>query len=353
MEKTLKYALIGCGSIGVYHANAVKELKNGEIVALCDIHTEKIEELKEKCGVEAPIYTDYKEMLEKEEVDVVVITTPDQNHKEPTIYSLEKGCHVMCEKPMALYPEECEAMIKTADKCGKLLMIGQVCRCTPAFVKAKEIVDNGVIGDLFFVESEYAHDYANERVKGVDKWRATPERDPFIGGGCHAVDLLRWIAGDPTETMAYSNHKMLPDWPTNDMTISIMKFPNDVMGKVYVSTGCKRGYTMRTVLYGSKGTIIVDNTSPTFTLFLDNEEGYTFGGKLKGIGEKGIQHLIPVSINNHNVTEEHKQFYDSIVNGTPLIATAREGAKTVAVCRAAIESAETGAPVKVDYSFCE
>ncbi len=353
MEKTLKYALIGCGSIGVYHANAVKELKNGEIVALCDIHTEKIEELKEKCGVEAPIYTDYKEMLEKEEVDVVVITTPDQNHKEPTIYSLEKGCHVMCEKPMALYPEECEAMIKTADKCGKLLMIGQVCRCTPAFVKAKEIVDNGVIGDLFFVESEYAHDYANERVKGVDKWRATPERDPFIGGGCHAVDLLRWIAGDPTETMAYSNHKMLPDWPTNDMTISIMKFPNNVMGKVYVSTGCKRGYTMRTVLYGSKGTIIVDNTSPTFTLFLDNEEGYTFGGKLKGIGEKGIQHLIPVSINNHNVTEEHKQFYDSIVNGTPLIATAREGAKTVAVCRAAIESAETGAPVKVDYSFCE
>ena len=353
MSTKLRYGMIGCGSIGSYHANGIKLLKDGELVALCDIHPEKIEELKEKCSVEANCYTDYKEMLEKEDLDVVVITTPDQTHKEPTIDALKKGCHVMCEKPMALYPEECEAMIKTADECGKLLMIGQTCRCAPAFVKAKEIVDNGIIGDLFFVESEYAHDYSAERIKGVDKWRATPERDPFIGGGCHAVDLLRWIAGDPTEAMAYSNHKMLPDWPTNDMTISIMKFPNDVMGKVYVSTGCKRGYTMRTVLYGTKGTIVVDNSSPTFTLFLDNEEGYTFGGKLKGIGEKGIQHLIPVSINNHNVTEEHKQFYDSIINGTPLIATAREGAKTVAVCRAAIESAETGAPVKVDYSFCE
>ena len=207
---------------------------------------------------------------------------------------------------------------------------------------------------MFFVESEYAHDYCEERVKGVDKWRATPERDPFIGGGCHAVDLLRWIAGDPTETMAYANHKMLPDWPTNDMTIAIMKFPNNVMGKVYTSTGCKRDYTMRTVLYGSKGTIIVDNTSPTFTLFLDEIEGQPFaGGQIEGISEKSIQHLIPVKIANHNVEEEHKQFYTAIVEGKPLVATAREGAKTVAVCKAAVESAKTGEPVKVDYSFCD
>lgn len=350
MSKNLRYALIGCGSIGVFHANAVKELKNGEIVALCDAHMEKCDELKEKCSIDAVCYTDYMELLEKEDVDVVVVTTPDQKHKEPTIAALKKGCHVMCEKPMALNMEECEAMIEAADESGKLLMIGQVCRCTPAFVKAKEIVDKGIIGELFFVESEYAHDYSEERVKGVDKWRATPERDPFLGGGCHAVDLLRWIAGDPVETMAYSNHKMLPDWPTNDMTIAIMKFPNDVMGKVYTSTGCKRGYTMRTVLYGSKGTIIVDNTSPTFTLFLDDEETFTFGGKITGLGGKSIQHLIPVKINNHNVTEEHKQFYESIVEGKPLVATAREGARTVAVCKAAIESAKTGNPVKINYT---
>ena len=69
--------MIGCGSIGSYHANGIKLLKDGELVALCDIHPEKIEELKEKCSVEANCYTDYKEMLEKEDLDVVVITTPD------------------------------------------------------------------------------------------------------------------------------------------------------------------------------------------------------------------------------------------------------------------------------------
>ena len=58
-----------------------------------------------------------------------------------------------------------------------------------------------------------------------------------LGGGCHAVDLLRWIAGEMTEVSAYSNHKCLTDWPSNDCTIAIFKFPNDVVGKVFVSTG--------------------------------------------------------------------------------------------------------------------
>lgn len=81
------------------------------------------------------------------------------------------------------------------------------------------------------------------------------------------MDFARWIAGDPYEVMAYSNHKMLKNFPTDDCTVAIMRFPNDVIGKVFVSTGCKRDYTMRSVFYGSKGTIITDNTSPHMTVF--------------------------------------------------------------------------------------
>lgn len=336
MEKILRYALIGCGSFGNVHLSTMLKIPGTKIVALCDIHPERYQLLKEQYGLtDAACYTDYNELLAKEEVDVVSVVTADKAHKGATIAALKAGCHVICEKPMSLFTKDCVEMVKTADEMGKLLMVGQVCRCAPGFVKAKELVDAGTIGELYYVESEYAHDYTN--IKGIDNWRVDPDREPIIGGACHAIDLLRWIAGDPTDTTAYSNHKVLTDWPVDDTTIAIFKFPNQVIGKVFTSIGCKRNYTMRTVLYGNKGTIIVNNTDPELELFLLQENGSSAGQK------------IPLEINNHNVQAEHEILRDAILNGTPLVTTGREGARTVAVCRAVVESAETGVPVKIEY----
>ena len=349
MENKLRYAIVGCGNFGKQHLDAIMTVSGIEVVALCDIHTESCEKRKEEFGLSANCYTDHKEMLRNEKIDVVTVASSDKAHKEATVDALRAGCHVLCEKPMALFTEECEEMVKAADESGKLLMVGQVCRYAPGFVKAKSLVEKGVIGELYFVESEYAHDYLGR--EGVDGWRADKDREPIIGGACHAIDLLRWIAGDPIETSAYSNHKMLKNWPVNDTTVAIMKFPGDVIGKVFTSIGCKRDYTMRTVLYGTKGTIIVNNTDPYLTLYLDKIDGAPFAdGQLDGTEEKLIRHLIKVSINNHNVAAEHRQMLDSVLNGTPLITTGREGARTVAVCRAVVESAKTGMPVKIKYT---
>ena len=348
MVKKLKYAVIGCGTFGNRHIEALSLMYNVEIVALCDIHMEKCEERKAQYNLESNCYTDHVEMLEKEDIDIVTVASADQAHKQATVDSLKAGCHVMCEKPMALLTEDCEEMINAANDTGKLLMVGQICRYTPGFVKAKELVENGVIGELIFVESEYAHDYINTR--GTDNWRVTPEREPIIGGACHAIDLLRWIAGDPVETTAYSNHKMLKDWPVNDTTVAIFKFPNDVIGKVFTSISCKRDYTMRTCLYGTKGTIIVDNTSPELTLYLENEEACE-DSRLGNVADKSVKHMIKVQLNNHNIPEEHKQMIAAVTEGKPLITTGREGERTVMVCRAVVESAKTGVPVKINYTI--
>ena len=111
----------------------------------------------------------------------------------------------MCEKPMTLSMDEAKAIIAEVEKGKAKFMIGQVCRYAPAFVLAKKLISEGMIGDLYFVESEYAHDYGV--APGANNWRVDPRREPMIGGGCHAVDLLRWIAGDPEEVMAYGVHK--------------------------------------------------------------------------------------------------------------------------------------------------
>jgi len=343
MSDKIRFGVVG-GRMGARAMEGIINIEVSELTAICDKDPERLKICRDAYKVaEEHCYTDFYEMLEKEELDAMVVATPDQLHCEYTVASLKKGLHVLCEKPMALTLEECREMIAAGDESGKLLMIGQVCRKAPGFVKAKELIENGDIGELFFVESEYAHDYS--RIPGVGNWRIDPVhlRHPIIGGGCHAIDLLRWLAGDPYEVYAYANRKMLKDWPVDDCTVAIMKFPNDVIGKVFTSVGCKRSYTMRTVLYGSKGTIITDNTSPEITLMQE---------VVKEDGTASItKTTIPVDINNHNVTSEIKELCDAILGVAPLITDGREGAGTVSTACAIVESAATGKPVNPKYDF--
>ncbi len=335
MKKKLKVANIGM-KFGMSHVEGAMGC-GAEIAAICDSNEENLRFAGERYGIpEEKRFTDYNDILNNEDIDVVTVAIPDQQHKKVSCDFLRAGKHVLCEKPLALTREDIEEIVRVADESGSKFMVGQICRFTPAFEKAKEIIESGTIGELYFVESEYAHDY----MKLCDDWRADPNRHGVIGGGCHAVDLLRWLAGDPKEVFAYGTHKLLPQVPYDDATIAVIKFDDNVAGKVFVSTGCKRDYTMRTVIYGTKGTLICDNTSPTMTLFTTDEEGVT----------KEAQ-TIDVVVNNHNAVKEFEVFADAILNDKPVATDAREGAKTVAVCLAIVESAKTGVPVKPDYNF--
>lgn len=335
MEKKLVVANIGM-KFGMSHVEGAMSY-GAEIAAICDCNEENLRFAGERYNIpEEKRFTDYMDIVNNKDINVVTVAIPDQQHKKVACDLLRAGKNVLCEKPLALTREDLEEIIKTAEESDAKFMVGQICRFTPAFEKAKEIIESGTIGELYFVESEYAHDY----MKLCDDWRADPNRHGVIGGGCHAVDLLRWLAGDPKEVFAYGTHKLLPQVPYDDATIAIMKFDEELAGKVFVSTGCKRDYTMRTVIYGTKGTLICDNTSPTMTLFVTDEEGVT----------KEPQ-IIEVEVNNHNAAREFAVFADAILNDKPVATDAREGAKTVEVCLSIVEAANTGKIVKPNYEF--
>jgi electron transport complex protein RnfE len=134
--------------------------------------------------------------------------------------------------------------------------------------------------------------------------------------------------------MALANKKANPQWPVDENTIAIMQFPNNVIGKIFCGTAVKRDYTMRTCLYGTKGTIICDNTSKELTLFrhavTDNKKNIYPDVK------------IPVDVNNHNLYAEVKEMCDAIINDLAIECTALEGSKTVAVANACVMSAAKG-----------
>lgn len=337
VQKVWNIAVIGCSGMGSSHMQGVCAKEGAKLYAICDTEPERLQECKEKYNVDIAV-TDYRELVSDPNVDAVVIVVPDKLHMPMTKAFLEAGKAVLCEKPMALTLEECEEMMRAEKATAGKLMIGQVCRCTPAFKMAKELVDAGRIGELVFVESEYAHNY--NKAKGHDNWRVDPDRHGFVGGGCHAVDLLRWIAGNPTEVYAHANHKILADWPVDDTSIAIYKFPNNVMGKVFVSIGCYRNYTMRSVFYGTKGTIICDNTSDHMQLF----ENDPANGK-----DFTKPQILPVDINNHNVGAEIDQFVEALQAGSAMPISSFEGAATVAVCCASVQAAREGKPVQIRY----
>ena len=339
MSKKVRFAVVGLAGLGRRHIDGI--LKNSdiaELVYLCDNCEEVAERFSKEYGV--PYYTDFYEMLKVGGFDCVCLVTPDQIHREHAVAACEAGYHVLCEKPLAQSMDDCRAMAEAAEKSGVKFMTGQVCRKDPPYIEAKRMIDRGEIGELFYVESEYAHDY--QFLKPL--WRKDPVnlRYSIVGGGCHAIDLLRWIAGDPEKVMALSNRKVLTDWPVDDCTVAIMQFPGNVVGKVFCGIGVKRDYTMRTCLYGTKGTIILDNRRGVFNLY---RHAVTDNGK----------HLYPmdnvdVKSVDHNVADEIKDIALSIINNTPLECDVYEGAKTVAVGLAAVESAAKGGmPVAPDY----
>ncbi|MBQ8320737.1 MAG: Gfo/Idh/MocA family oxidoreductase [Clostridia bacterium] len=339
-DKKVKFAVVGLKSIGNAYVLATNKLPNAEVTAICENNEEIAKKRAAEYGMDK-YYTDFYEMIKDGGFDCVILGTPDQIHMEHSVAALEAGYHVLCEKPLALTMEECEKIVEATKKSDKKFMTGQVCRKAPAFIKAKELVDNGEIGELTFIESEYAHDYS---YMNKAHWRLDPVklRHGVIGGGCHAIDLLRWIAGNPEKVMALANKKANPDWPVDENTIAIMQFPNNVIGKIFCGTAVKREYTMRTCLYGTKGTIICDNTSPDLTLFRHavTDNGQNIYPDVK----------IPVEINNHNLSAEVAEMADAILNDKEIECTALEGSKTVAVANACVMSAaQGGAPVEPPY----
>ena len=339
-KKIWNVAVVGSGAISRYHIPAVIENENANLYALCDPVEEILKARMEEFNVSYGV-ADYRVLVDDPKVDCALVLCSDEMHSEITCAFLRAGKPVLLEKPMALTNEECEDMLRAQKETGTPLMVGQVARYNPNFIQAKEIIDSGILGELTFIESEYAHNYGT-RHRGVNDWRVNPKREGFIGGGCHAVDLLRWIAGNPTEVAAYSNHKYLTDWPVDDTTIAIMKFPNDVIGKVFVSIGIHRPYTMRTVINGTNGTLIFDAKDETMTLYAgDRETG-------KGYSKKQV---IPAHATDaHNMAGEVADFLNALIEGKPMPIPATEGANTVAVCRAAVESAHNnGMPQQVKY----
>ncbi len=327
-----KIAVIGL-AMGHAWAQSAVELPNTELCMVYDPAFGKYSRIDTEYYLSRHIPLAKSEAdIYSSDADIVVIATPDQLHAEQSIRAMMAGKHVACEKPLAPTVADCKKIIEAVKLSGKKFMTGQVCRYAPCFRLMKQLISEGRIGDIVAIEGSYAHDYAN--VKGYEDWRSRKDvgRYGFLGGGCHALDLMRYLAGNPTEVCCYMNQKFLTDWAKPDTGVAIAKFPNNVIGRIFISIGIKAPYTMATIVYGTKGTLRYRDES-----FVEIAEESVYSTT------KELQYTkIPSQSVAHHVIYELEAFVDHLENNTPLPSDVFEGTNTVAFAEAAIRSAETG-----------
>jgi len=190
----LRAGIVGCGGIAKgKHVPSIVKIKDVEIVALCDIKTEKMDEFIEKFELKtAKKYTDYNEMLKTEKLDVVYVLTPNDSHSPISIAAMEAGCHVMCEKPMAKTVEQAKAMLDCAKKTGKILTIGYQNRFRPDSMYLKKACERGDLGEVYFAKAHAI------RRRAVPTWGVFLDAEaqgggPLIDIGTHALDMVLWM----------------------------------------------------------------------------------------------------------------------------------------------------------------
>lgn len=255
--KKIKVGIAGLGRLGKVHANNIAfKIPNAELTAACSIVPAELEYAKEKLGV-TDVYTDYREMLAKADIDAVVIVTTSSEHCWQIEAALDAGKHVFSEKPLGVTMEQClQAEAAVARHPELVCMLGFMRRYDKSYAYAKEKITTGAIGTPYLVKSTGIDPEAV--VEGAIRYSGT-SGGIFLDSAIHDMDLMRWFLGsEAAEVYAMGCTFKHPDFKAagdDETGVAVYKFKNGAMGMVHVGRTAPYGYHIETEIVGTEGTI--------------------------------------------------------------------------------------------------
>ena len=325
-----------------------------EVRAVCASSDEKAESVARAHGTS--FWTsDYRELVDRPDIDVVAVYSPDHLHGPHCVAALSAGKHVVCTKPLVGRArgegvlEECDEIVRLTSQSGLKFLVGQTMRFDPEFHAAKQFFDDGDLGRILMAESHYVHD-----IRGVAEytpWRVEAPQDFLFGGACHPIDALRWFFGNVEEVSVYANKSGLtPEYPIEDNFLINLKFKDGPIARILAAYGIVHPPMpmMGLSLFGTRGSIRCDYTDfkgGNVHVIFDKMSGLPeFHTSFEPITEGSYGH-------GHAVRQYMAHLHDCIEDDTDPSPGALEGAKTIAVGAACWESVQTGKPVKVRNQF--
>lgn len=343
----MKYALIGCGRIAVNHMKAAinNEL---EIVAVCDVLEEKMEELLAKYGLEKDEsikrYTDYKKMVDELKPDLISIATESGIHAEIALHCIDKGVNLIIEKPMAMSIEDANKIINLAEEKNVKVSACHQNRFNVAIQKLRKAVESGRFGKLSH-GSIHVRWNRNAGYYEQAPWRGTWEQDggALMNQCIHGIDLLRWMMGDEIEEIYGATRQQFHDYlEAEDVGMAVIKFKNGAIGTIEGTTNVFPKNLEETLyIFGENGTVKIGGTSTNnidvWDFAVETEEDQ----QNKGLEEETSN----VYGNGH--TSLFADVMDAIENDRKPYVDAVAGRNALEVVLSIYKSQKTAMPVKL------
>jgi len=333
--KKLKIGVIGTGRIGKVHiASLVQNVPQAEVVAIADINLKSAKEVAKAFGI-ATVYSNYKDLLKHPEVDAIAICSPTDTHAKYIVDAAKAGKHIFCEKPVDLSLEVIKGAIKAVEKAGVKMMIGFNRRFDPNFLKIKQLVVDGKIGDPYILKIT-SRDPAPPPAGYI-----AASGGMFMDMTIHDFDMARYITGSEV-TEVYAKAAVLVDPAIGkagdiDTAVITLSFANGAIGVIDNSRKAVYGYDQRVEIFGSKGMICTDNNFP---------ENHRY------FASDGVHGSLPLNFFMDRYIEayaaEMKIFCDAVVNNKKLPVSGKDGLMSVAIAQAANKSYKENRPVKLN-----
>lgn len=330
-------AVIGCGTIGEFHLNAIRELECTKLIGVATRTEERAREVGEREGC---IWTThYKELLQHSEVDIVCLTTGSGSHYTIGMDVLDAGKHLFVEKPIAMTAAEADRLIHRAEEKGLTLSVVSQRRFEEQHQLVHQVVKEGGIGKLLLVEVSCPY-YRSQSYYDSADWRGTIAEDggALMNQGIHSIDLMLWLVG-PVQYVFGKTATFSHQMEAEDMGVALLKFQSGAFGTVMSSTSIQPGFAPSIHLYGEKGTIKLEGTAITHWTVPDRDRPEMANDTSTGGGVSD-----PKSIPNRYHKEQLLELCEALSEGRKPAVTGYDGKRAVqlieAICRSSAENKE-------------
>ncbi|MCL2185860.1 MAG: Gfo/Idh/MocA family oxidoreductase [Treponema sp.] len=352
-----KTALIGCGRISFKHIEGfIDNADRLDLFAVCDPledrAREKIKEYKNKfSNADVLIFTDYKEMLLKHKPDIVTIATESGKHSEIAVNCLNAGCHVICEKPMALSSKDADNMIAASKKDNKKLAVCFQNRFNAPVQKMRKALENGRFGKVLhgMVQIRWNR---NDAYYAEAPWRGTWEQDggTLMNQCTHGIDLLQWMMGEDAFRVQAQTRRYMRPIEAEDFGAAIVEFKNGSVGIIEGSADIFPKNINETLsIFGEKGSAVIGglavNKIETWRFSDSNIAGDT-EEKVLNPNEKD-----PPTVYGFGHSALFKDFIDAVENDREPAINGEKGKKALELILAIYKSQKTGLPVNLPCDF--
>jgi len=333
---SIRVGLIGAGRMGKVFANTLAfSVAEVDLIAIADRDPNIAREAASRYGARLH-FTDYSQLLEREDIEAVVIATPTSTHPEVIQAAAAAGKHVFSEKPLAQSLPECDQAIAAAAAAGVKLQLGFMRRFDPAYRMAKKKIDEGVIGKpvMFRATSR------DPKRTNLEFARRENSGGLILDMGVHDFDLARWLMGSEVvrvytegDCLVYPELKEVGDI---DNAMINLRFENGAIGNIDVSRNAVYGYDIRTEVLGSEGSLLIGNLQQTSTLVMTHQ---------------GVTHDTVPSFTERFAeayAEEIRDFVACILDGRDPSVTGWDARQATAIGVAATLSLDEQRPVMVN-----